>query len=240
MSSFWKKSQASRMWCCAALCAFRLASVAWAIPGYGPFLPTDRVRSVLLIEGSQKPDAGDDSGGSRWSVQVAERQWATIAVRTGGEGQAAELTLTPGGDAKPQTFKIPEAGAPMLITGVYAACLNADNAADFIVTRSYLGCGLAADITQLMFVLSQPDGKCSLEAHDTYDWGPEDIVDLGGDGKVRWVETQLEQTEDAKGRPQSFWVHALWRVEGGEVVREREVARRRYWREPSIAGASNR
>jgi hypothetical protein len=219
------------MWCCAALCAFRLASVAWAIPGYGPFLPTDRVRSVLLIEGSQKPDAGDDSGGSRWSVQVAERQWATIAGRTGGEGQAAELTLTPGGDGKLQTFKIPEADAPVLITGLYAACLNADNVTDFIVTRSYLGCGLAADITQVMFVLSRPDGKYSLEAHDTYDWGPEDIVDLG-DG-ARWVETQLQQTEDPQGSPQSFWVHTLWRVEGGEVVRDRELARRRYYGDPA-------
>lgn len=233
MNSLWKKSQASRAACGAAFCAFWLASVAWAIPGYGPFLPADRVRSVLLIEGIQKPDAGDDSGGSRWSVQVAERQWATIAVRVGGEGQAAELTLQPVGDTKPQTFKIPEAGAPfgapVLITGVYAAQLNADAAPDFVVTRSYLGCGLAADITQVIFMLSLPDGKYSVEAHDTYDWGPEDIVDLGGDGKVRWVETQLGQTEDAKGRPQSFWVHTLWRVDGEAVVRERELGRRRYW-----------
>ena len=172
-------------------------------------------------------------------MPVAERQWATIAVRGGGEGQAAELTLTPGGDAKPQTWKIPEADAPVLITGVYAACLNADNATDFIVTRSYLGCGLAADITQVIFMLSLPDGKYSLEAHDTYDWGPDDLVDLG-DGKARWVETQLEQTEDGKGRPQSYWGHTLWRVEGVSVVRERELAFRRYWSEPSIAGASNR
>lgn len=223
------KPQSSKAWCCAALCALGVASEAWAIPGYGPFLPADRVRSVLLVEGFQKPDAGDDSGGSRWSVQVAERQWAKIAVRVGGEGQAAELTLTPGGDAKPQTWKIPEADAPVLITGVYVAQLNADAAPDFIVTRSYLGCGLAADITQVMFVLSQPDGKYSLAAHDTYDWGPEDIVDQGGDGKVRWVETQLEQTEDPKGRPQCYWVHTLWRIEGGEVMRERELGRRRYW-----------
>lgn len=227
MKSFGEKSQASRMWCCAALCALGVASEAWAIPGYGPFLPADRVRSVLLVEGIQKPDAGDDSGGSRWSVQVAERQWAKIAVRVGGEGQAAELTFTPGGDAKPQTWKITEADAPVLITGVYAAQLNADAAPDFIVTRSYLGCGLAADITQVMFVLSQPDGKYSLAAHDTYDWGPEDIVDLG-DGKARWVETQLQQTEDTQGRQQSFWVHTLCRVGGGEVVRERELGRRRY------------
>jgi len=219
------------MWCCAALCALGVASKAWAIPGYGPFLPADRVRSVLLIEGVQKPDVGDDSGGSRWSVPVAERQWAKIAVRVGGEGQAAELTLTPGGDAKPQTFKIPVAGAPVMITGLYSAQLNTDAAPDFVVTRSYMGCGLAADITQVIFVLSQPDGKYSLEAHDTYDWGPEDIVDLGGDGKTRWVETQLEQTEDPKG-PQSYWVHNLWRVDGGKVVREREVARRRYWSDP--------
>jgi hypothetical protein len=221
------------MWCCAALCAFRLASVAWAIPGYGPFLPTDRVRSVLLIEGSQKPDAGDDSGGSRWSVQVAERQWATIAVRTGGEGKAAKLTLMPGGDSKPQTFKIPEADAPVLITGVYAAELNADKKPDFIVTRSYLGCGLAADITQVMFVLSTPGGAYRLTAHDSYDWGIDDIIELGGDGMVRWVETQLEQTEDAKGRPQTFWVHTLWRVDLQKLERERELCRVRYWTDPT-------
>lgn len=225
------KPQSSKAWCCAALCALGVASEAWAIPGYGPFLPADRVRSVLLVEGIQKPDAGEDSGNSHWRVLVAERQWATIAVRGGGEGQAAELTLTPGADAKPQTWKIPEADAPVLITGVYAAQLNADAAPDFIVTRSYLACGLAADITQVIFLLSQPDGKYSVEAHDTYDWGPEDIVDLG-DGKARWVETQLQQTEDTQGRQQSSWVHTFWRVEGVEVVRERKLGRSRYWGDP--------
>ena len=228
------KPQSSKAWWPFALGALWLASVAWSIPGYGPFLPADRVRSVLLVEGIPKADAKNGESGSCWSVQVAEGRAATIVARgAGGEGKAAKLTLTPGGDGKPQTFKIPEADAPVLITGVYAAELNADKKPDFIVTRSYLGCGLAADITQVMFVLSTPGGAYRLTAHDSYDWGLDDIIELGGDGMVRWVETQLEQTEDAKGRPQTFWVHTLWRVDLQKLERERELCRVRYWTDPT-------
>jgi len=226
------KPQSSKAWWPFALGALWLASVAWSIPGYGPFLPADRVRSVLLVEGIPKADAKNGESGSCWSVKVAEGRWATIVARgAGGEGKAAKLTLTPGGGGKPQTCDIPEsAEAPVLITGVYAAELNADAETDFIVTRSYLGCGLAADITQVIFLLSTPGGGYVLVSHDTYDWGPEDLVDLGGDGKARWVETQLEQTENNKGRPQSYWVHTLWKINGIKLLKERELARVRYLR----------
>jgi hypothetical protein len=209
-----------------------LPALVFAIPGYGPFLPADRVRSVLLIEGIE--DKKNDKSSSCWIVKIAEGRWAAIEVcSVGGEGKAAKLTLMPGGDSKPQTWDIPEsAEPPVLITGFFAAELNGDNVPDFIVTRSYLGCGLAADITQVLLFLSKPGEGYVLVANDTYDWGPDDIVELGGDGKLRWVETQLEQTENYKGRPQSYWVHTLWRVDAQEVVRERELGRARYWINP--------
>jgi hypothetical protein len=217
-----------------AACVLALPALVWAIPGYGPFLPADRVRSVLLIEGIEKADTKNDKSRSSWSVKVAERRWATIEVHgAGGEGRAAKLTLMHGGDGKPQACDIPEsAEAPVLITGFYAAQLNADAETDFIVTRSYMGCGLAADITQVLLFLSKPGEGYVLVANDTYDWGPDDIVELGGDGKLRWVKTQLEQTEDSKGRPRSYWVHTLWKISGVGLVKERELARVRYWSNP--------
>ena len=140
----------------------------------------------------------------------------------GGEGKAAKLTLTPGGGGKPQTWDIPEsAEASVLITSFCAAELNADSAPDYIVTRSYSGCGLAADISQVLFLLSKPSEGYVLVAKASYDWGADDIVALGVDTKCRWVETQLEQNEDNKGRPQSFWVHTLWRISGVELVKGR-------------------
>jgi hypothetical protein len=215
-------------------CVLALPALAWAIPGYGPFVPADRVRSVLLIEGIEKADTKNDKSSSSWSVKVAEGRWAAIVVRgAGGEG-AAKLTLMPGGGGQPQTLDIPEsAEAPELITGFYAAELNADAETDFIVTRSYLGCGLAADITQVLLFLSKPGGGHVLVANETYDWGPDDIVQLVGDGKVRWVQTQLEQTEDNKGQPQSYWVYTLWKISGVELVKERELTRVRYWSDPA-------
>ena len=215
-----------------AACVLALPALVFAIPGYGPFLPADRVRSVLLIEGIEKADKNDKSSSS-WIVKIAEGRWAAIEVQGAGEGKAAKLTLMPGGDSQPRTWDIPEsAEAPVLITGFYAAQLNADAETDFIVTRSYLGCGLAADITQVLLFLSKPGEGYVLVANDTYDWGPDDIVELGGDGKLRWVETQLEQTENYKGRPQSYWVHTLWKISGVELVKERELARVRYWSNP--------
>jgi len=210
-----------------------LPALVFAIPGYGPFLPADRVRSVLLIEGIEEADTKNDKSRSSWIVKIAEGRWAAIEVQGAGEGKAAKLTLMPGGDGQPRSWDIPEsAEAPVLLTGFYTAELNGDNVPDYIVTRSYLGCGLAADITQVLFLLSKSRGAYVLVSHDTYDWGPEDLVDLGGDGIVRWVETQLEQTEANKGWPQSYWVHTLWRVDAQEVVRERELGRARYWINP--------
>jgi hypothetical protein len=220
-----------------AACVLALPALVFAIPGYGPFLPADRVRSVLLIEGIEKADKKNDksSSSSSWIVKIAEGRWAAIEVQGAGEGKAAKLTLMPGGDGQPRSWDIPEsAEAPVLITGFYAAELNGDNVPDFIVTRSYLGCGLAADITQVLLFLSKPGEGHVLVANDTYDWGPDDIVELGGDGKLRWVETKLEQTEDSKGRPQSYWVHTLWRVDAQEVVRERELRRVRYSSNPTL------
>jgi len=216
--------------------ALAMPALVFAIPGYGPFLPADRVRSVLLIEGIEnKVDKKNDKSSSCWIVKIAEGRWAAVEVQRAGEGKAAKLTLMPGGDSKPQACDIPEsAEAPVLITGLYAAEMNGDNVPDFIVTRSYLGCGLAADITQVLLFLSKPGEGHVLVANDTYDWGPDDIVELGGDGKLRWVETKLEQTEDSKGRPQSYWVHTLWRVDAQEVVRERELRRVRYSSNPTL------
>jgi hypothetical protein len=210
-----------------AACAMALPALVFAIPGYGPFVPADRVRSVLLIEGIEKADTKSDNSSSYWSVKVAEGRWAAIEVKGAGVvDKAAILTLMPGGGGQPQTWDIPEsAEAPVLLTGFYTAELNGDNVPDYIVTRSYLGCGLAADITQVLFLLSKSRGAYVLVSHDTYDWGPEDLVDLGGDGKLRWVETQLDQTEDDKGRPQSYWVHTLWKISGVDLVKERELAR---------------
>jgi hypothetical protein len=194
------------------------------------------VRSVLLIEGiEEKADKNDKSSSSScWSVKVAEGRWAAIEVQgAGGEGKAAKLTLMPGG-GEPQTCDIPEsAEAPALITGFFAAELNGDNVPDYIVTRSYLSCGLAADLTQVVFLLSDPKGGYRMIVRDTYDWGPEDLVDLRDDGTAQWVETKLEQSEDTKGRGRGFWVHTLWRINGVELVKERELARVRYWSDPA-------
>ncbi len=224
-----------------ALWAVLLGAELPAIPGYGPFMPQDRVRSVLLVAGV--PQGADADAGSLpivWKVPAAEKQWATVTLDAKPGGEETELRLAIGKDGKPQAWPLGATGASVMVTGVYSACLNADAATDYVVTLSYMGCGLAADLTQVVFLLSDPKGGYRMIARDTYDWAPEDLVDLRDDGTVQWVETKLEQNEDTKGRARSFWVHTLWRISGVELVKERELARVRYWSDPTMDAASRR
>jgi hypothetical protein len=91
--------------------------------------------------------------------------------------------------------------------------LNADDTPDLIATLSYRGCGLWADLVQVVFLLSDGAGGYVTHTHETYDWDDNGIVDLNGNGRVGWIQTEFEQVAGADGRDHSFWVHKLWRIE---------------------------
>ena len=197
---------------------------ALVIPGYGPFSPTDRVRAVVLVAG--QPLKSTDEATDEYGVTMTVNQMARVVLKRLAEDKGATLNLMLGKDLPPLNWKVASEGAP-IVTGVYSVCLNEDDTPDLIVTLSYMGCGLMADNTQLVFLLSDAKGY-QMRSAETYDWDSGDIVDYYRDGRVQWVQTLLEQPEDAAGRTQSYWVHHLWAFRGTELRHDKELARVRY------------
>ncbi len=88
------------------------------------------------------------------------------------------------------------------------------------MTLSYRSCGLWADLVQVVFLLSDGAGGYAMHSHETYDWDANNIVDLNGDGRVGWMQTEFEQVVGPDGRDHSFWVHKLWRIEKSRITED--------------------
>ena len=70
-----------------------------------------------------------------------------------------------------------------------------------------------------------------IQIQETLDWDANDIVDLNGDGRVGWMQTNFEQVAGADGRDHSFWVHKLWRIEKTSMTEDPSfIPRRRAYR----------
>ena len=70
-----------------------------------------------------------------------------------------------------------------------------------------------------------------IQIQETLDWDANDIVDLNGDGRVEWMQTDFEQVAGADGRDHSFWVHKSWRIEKTSMIEDSGFkSRRRAYR----------
>ncbi len=199
-----------------------------SMPGYGPFLPAERVRSVLLVAGFEKSSADETTDLFTVSMTQTDRAQVSLRRRPGATG--ADLHLIIGKAGKDIAFPVATEGAPVLI-GVYSVCLNSDDTPDLIATLSYRGCGLWADLVQVVILLSDVAGGFVMHTQETLDWDDNDIVDLNGDGTVGWIQTELDQVAGADLHYHSFWVHKLWRIEKTSMTQDTSfIPRRRAYR----------
>lgn len=157
------------------------SSLLIAIPGYGPFLPAKRVRSLLLVAGQEKSSADETADVFIVSMTQTDRAQVSLRRRPGSTG--ADIHLVIGKIRKDVAFQVATEGTPVLI-GVYSVCLNSDDTPDLIATLSYRGCGLWADLVQVVFLLSNGAGGYVMHTKETLDWDASVIVDLHGDGKA--------------------------------------------------------
>ncbi len=199
-----------------------------SVPGYGPFFPAEHVRSVLLVAGLEKSLADETT--DRFEVSMTQTDRAQVSLRRRPGATGADLHLVVGQAGKDVAFPVSTEGSPVLI-GVYSVCLNSDDMPDLIATLSHRGCGLWADLVQVVFLLSDGAGGYAMHIEETLDWDDNDIVDFNGDGRVGWMQTELKQVVGADRHYHSFWVHKLWRIEITNMTEDTGfIPRRRAYR----------
>jgi hypothetical protein len=98
--------------------------------------------------------------------------------------------------------------------------LNGDGKPDFIVNVWSGGCGLAAEGSEVTFLLSGQDGYRAASFY-LYDFGKQDLVRFKAGGPVYFIFNDLigsggEKTRD--GRVHNFWVYTLNRIEASRFI----------------------
>lgn len=103
---------------------------------------------------------------------------------------------------------------------VRSADLNHDSQPDFIVNISSGGCGLAAEESTTIFLLSS-GGRYVAKDFYSFDFGPEDVVSFKEGAPCYFIHNDLIDNGDEKtkdGRDHNFWVYQLYRFSGSEMV----------------------
>ena len=148
----------------------------------------------------------------------SEQTKAPVVVEERDSETGSQITILDRNDS-PLSMPVPNTqwGNPV---EVFAADLNLDGEPDFIVTFSTRGCGLAAEGTTNLFLLSGK-GRYEATALYSFDFGPEDLVRLKPDGPCYFIHNDLVRSQDETtkdGRGHSFWVYRLYRFSGGNLV----------------------
>ncbi len=175
--------------------------------------PCDLVREVKTLN-------GDILGTVReYRLQaVKSRQGQiTLTLRGTTNGWAIGLLDGHGKNLLPVPFTNSMTGFQM---EVFSCDLNGDNQPDFIVNVWSGGCGLAAEGSEVTFLLSAKEGYRAASFY-LYDFGRQDLVRFKAGGPVYFIFNDLigsggEKTRD--GRDHHFWVYTLNRIYGNRFI----------------------
>lgn len=135
------------------------------------------------------------------------------------------LTLAPTGAAARFSMKI---GWPSPVCDAEAATtdLNADKIPDYIVVTHSGGCGLAAQITFVTFLLSSREGYVGHNLY-SFDASPTDLADLDGDGRPEFVHGTFVWADAGRdGRAHNYWAYNVLGFAGTNIVSANATDRR--------------
>lgn len=146
-------------------------------------------------------------------------------VRPGSKTQALAIDWQDAGDrvvilepGTPPLFSAPIEGSPVCDAEAAIADLNGDGKPDYVVVTHSGGCGLAAEITYVNFLLSSPNGFAARKVI-SYDAAPVDLVDLNRDGRPEFVHCMCVWGDKGKdGRSHNYWVYNLLGFSGTQIV----------------------
>ncbi len=100
---------------------------------------------------------------------------------------------------------------------IYFADLNGDGKEDFIIPVWLGGCGIASGYFNVTFVLSSKMSYKTTVVQTLFP-GPEDFIDVNGDGKCEFIQTSFVHGEKGKdGKTHNYWVYNLLEINGDEL-----------------------
>jgi len=197
-------------------------------PSYGPF-PTGHEPAAVTLDKCElvrevKPPATNDFQNPDGAIKeyrlhsVGKSQTQiTLALHGTTNGWAIGLRDAHGKNLMPAPF------TNSMMTSqidVYSCDLNGDGQPDFIVNVWSGGCGLAADGSEVTFLLSGKDGYRASSFY-LYAFGNKDLVRFNAHGPVYFIFNDLISSDGEKtrdGRDHNFWVYRLNRIDGNRLV----------------------
>lgn len=208
-----------------ALLFFGLGTKVLGYPArYGPFPPGHEPAAITFdkceLVNEIKP-TGDEIDGAIRSYRLTagepSRKQIELVLRGTTNGWAINLRDAEGRNLMPASFTNRMTSSQM---EVFSCDLNGDGQPDFIVNVWSGGCGLAADGSEVTFLLSSKDGYRAASFY-LYAFGNKDLVRFKPGGPVYLVFNDLigsdgEKTRD--GRAHNFWVYDLLRIDGNRLV----------------------
>lgn len=192
--------------------------------GYGPFPPEHEPAAITLDEcklAYEIKPAGNEINGAirRYRLTAAEPSRKQIELVLRGITNGWEINLR---DAQDRNL-MPASFTNRMTTSqmeVFSGDLNGDGEPDFIVNVWSGGCGLAADGSEVTFLLSSKDGYRATSFY-LYAFGHKDLVRFKPAGPVYFIFNDLISSDGEKtrdGRAHNFWVYDLLRIDGNRFV----------------------
>ena len=189
---------------------------------YSPFAPGEQPRPFPLVKLTAVPNAADGPAPPRCDEFVHRAKKVTnLKVDWAGDF-TAEVTLSCNGS---KLFSGPlKGGHPAVGLDAYAADLNSDGFSDYILFTYSGGCGLAAEITWVMFLLSSSTGYRSTSVL-SYAAEPSDLIAIND--RACLVHTSFVYAPVGKdSRQHNYWVYNILSFSDTELVLANDLDRR--------------
>jgi hypothetical protein len=195
---------------------------------YGPFQPGQEPAAIVLDKCGLVREVKPPTTNEFQNPAGAVREYL---LQAGGQGQP-QFTLALRGTANGWVINLRDAQGRNLMPApftnrmtssqmeVFSCDLNGDSQPDFIVNVWSGGCGLAAEGSEVTFLLSGKDGYRAASFY-LYAFGNQDLVRFKAQGPVYFIFNDLigssgEKTRD--GREHNFWVYELNRIDGNRII----------------------
>ncbi|MBF0410704.1 MAG: hypothetical protein HQM10_25390 [Candidatus Riflebacteria bacterium] len=95
--------------------------------------------------------------------------------------------------------------------------LNDDNKPDIILVFAGYGCGMASELTDVIFILSKKD-KYSFAGIKTIGFGTEDVIHLNNDKKPEIVHSEFIYGKSANNKQShNYWVYTVLNIHENEL-----------------------